>query len=274
MRGDCSAIYAQRGEEALRRYFTASPTSQNAEYAAAEKELTGALSCLAPEDPGRADVSFLLGALRLAAHDKRCGDNCPAPGEFAPIVELIAVGGARDGAPARQLSLYAIVLDKLYDHTRDPADIAVAIDWLRRAAGDRRLTSADRRRMLISVAVQHANRGESAGRASRNGPRQGTESWAAFDAAIAQFEEVLAMTEGRGGWLDGSRATDRLDVWLGLIETYYQRGGGTARDEDLDTMASLARNLVTVMVVGYHVRPYALGRAGVTLIQRITAGVR
>ena len=260
--------HARRGEAALRRYTAGPSAGQDAALTAAVDDLTMALQYLATEDPMRADVSFLLGAARLAAHDKRCAEQCLAPGEFAPIVELIAVGGARDGAPARQLSLYAIVLDKLYDHTRDPADIDIAIDWLGRAARDWRLTEADRRRMLISVAVQHANRGE-ATRASQGRSGPGTESWAAFETAIRQFEEVLAMIDRKDGSRDAARVTDRLDDWLGQLETYYQRGGGVARDDDLDTMAALARNLVTGMAPGYHARTYALGRAGVTLVQRL-----
>jgi hypothetical protein len=261
-------IRARRGEAAFRRYITGDPAGQDAEYTAAVDDLTLALQCLAAEDPMRADVSFLLGAVRLAAHDQRCAERCPAPGEFAPIVELIAGGGARPDASARQISLYAIALDKLYDHTRDPADIDIAIDWLGRAAADRRLTAADRRRMLISIAVQHANRGMAAQASpGRSGP--GTDGWAAFDAAITQFEEVLALARRRGGWRDGTRATDRLDAWFGQLEAYYQRGGGTARDEDLDTITALARDLVTSMVPDYHVRAQALGRAGITLIQRL-----
>jgi hypothetical protein len=261
-------FHARRGEAAFRRSIAGPTTRQDAEFAAAVDDLTMALHCLAPEDPMHADVSFLLGAVRLASHDKQCGEQCPAPREFAQIIDLIAAGGARDGAPARQMSLYAIALDKLYDHTRDPADIDIAIEWLSRAARDRRLAAADRRRMLIDVAVQHANRGE-ATRASQSRSGPGTESWAAFDAAITQFGKVLAMTGGQGGWRDGSRATDRLDAWLGQLETYYQRGGGAARDEDLDPMAGLARALTSRMVPDYHVRPYALGRAGVMLIERL-----
>lgn len=262
-------IHARRGEAALQRYITGPPASQDTEYAAAVQDLTLALRCLAADDPMRADVCFNLGVLRLAAHDKRCGELCQATGEFAPIVELIAAGGARAGAPARQLSLYAIVADKLYDHTHDPADIDIAIDWLRRAARDRRLTEADRRRMLICIAVQHTNRGDATRvRQGRSGP--GTDSWAAFDAAISQFDEVLARVDRRGSGRDGACATDRLDAWLGQLETYYQRGGDAARDEDLGIMAALARNLITEMAPGYHVRPYALGRAGTALIQRLT----
>ena len=269
MRGNSGAAYARRGEEALRRYVTASPTSQDAAYAAAAASLTGALGSLPPGDPARADVSFLLGALRLAAHEQRCAEPCQAPGEFPPIVELLAAGGARDGAPARQLLLYAIATDKLYDHTRDPADIAIAIDWLRRAAADRRLPAADRRRMMLNLAVQHANRAEVT-RPSDGRPGPGSPCLAALDAAIGQFQEVLAMTARRAGWRDESRATDRLDALLGQLETYYKRGDGAARTEDLDIMAALARDLITGMVPGYHVRPYALGRAGVTLLERLS----
>ena len=269
MRGNCGAASIRRGEEALRRYVTAPPASQDAEYAAATADLTGALRSLPPGDPARADVSFLLGALRLAAHEQRCAEPCQAPAEFPPIVELIAAGGARDGAPARQLLLYAIAADKVYDHTRDPADIAVAIDWLRRAAADQRLPAADRRRMLINLAVQHANRAEAA-RPGDGRPGPGSECLAALDAAIGQFEEVLAMTARRAGWRDESRATDRLDALLGQLETYYKRGDGAGRTEDLDVMAGLARDLITGMVPGYHVRAYALGRAGVALLERLT----
>ena len=272
MRGNCGAASIRRGEEALRRYVTAPLASQEAEYAAATADLAGALRSLPPGDPARADVSFLLGALRLAAHEQRCAEPCQAPAEFPPIVELIAAGGARDGAPARQLLLYAIAADKLYDHTRDPADIAIAIDWLRRAAADQRLPAADRRRMLINLAVQHANRAEVA-RPADGRPGPGSECLAALDAAIGQFEEVLAADDrpgDRAGWRDESRATDRLDALLGQLETYYKRGDGAGRAEDLDVMAALARDLITGMVPGYHVRAYALGRAGVTLLERLT----
>src|SRR5260221_957738 len=207
-------IHTQRGEEAFRRYVAGSPAGQDAELAAAEGNFTQALQCLTADDPMRADVSFLLGAVRLAAHENRCGENCTAPGELAPIVGLIALGGARNGAPAGQLSLYAIAVDKLYDHTGDPADIDLAIDWLRRTARDVRLPAAERRRMLINLAVQYANRGKATRESQyRSGP--GTESWACFDAAIRQFDEVLAKAGPRGTWRDSTRATDRLDAWLG-----------------------------------------------------------
>jgi hypothetical protein len=217
----------------------------------------------------RADVSFDLGTTRLAAHMRRCAKPCPAAAEFPPIVEQIAVGGSRPDAPARQLSLYATVLDRLYDHTGDPSDIDIAVDWLRRAAGDRRLPDAERRRMLIGLAVQHANRGDALRTAlRRSGP--GTDSWAAFESAIRRFDEVLAAADRRGDRRDGDRPTDRLDAWLGQLQTYYQRGGDAARDDDLDKMAASARSLISGMIPGYHMRPFALGLAGTTLIQRIS----
>jgi hypothetical protein len=265
-------IHARLGAAALQRYVTGPADRADAEYATAMRELNLALSCLEAGDPMRANVSFDLGATRLAAHMRRCGKPCTAAAEFRQIVEQIAVGGARPDAPARQLSLYATVLDQLYDHTGDPADIDVAIDWLRRAAADRRLPEAERRRMLVGLAVQHANRGEALRAAQRrSGP--GTDSWAAFETAIGLFDEVLASVDRRGDRRgdrrDGDRPADRLDAWLGQLETYYQRGGDAARDDDLDRMAAAARSLIGEMTPGYHVRTFALGRAGTALIQRI-----
>lgn len=262
-------IHARLGAAALQRYVTGPADRAAAEYATAMRELNLALSCLAAGDPMRADVSFDLGATRLAAHSQRCTKPCAATAEFREIVEQIAVGGARPGAPARQLSRYATVLDQLYDHTGDPADIDTAIDWLRRAAADRRLPAAERRRMLVRLAVQHANRGEALRAAQRrSGP--GTDSWAAFDTAIRLFDEVLAAGSRRADRRDGDRPADRLDAWLGQLETYYQRGADTARDDDLDRIAAAARSLIGEMTPGYHVRTFALGRAGTALIQRIT----
>ena len=139
-----------------------------------------------------------------------------------------------------------MTVDKLYDHTGDPADIDLAITWLRRAAGHPGLSPADRRRALISLASQHASQG-AALRAAQRRSSPGSESRAAFGAAIKQFEDVLAELAGRDRRSDRTRAHDRVDAWLGLLETYYQRGGGQAADEDLDVIAQL--------------RPQAGGRA-------------
>ena len=264
-----AAIHARLGAAALQRYVTGPADRADGEQATAVRELNLALSCLPDGDPMRADVSFDLGTTRLAAHMRRCAKPCPAAAEFPRIVEQIAVGGARPDAPARQLSLYATVLDQLYDHTGDPADIDIAIDWLRRAAGDRRLPGGERRRMLVGLAVQHANRGDALRAAQRrSGP--GTDSWAAFEAAIQWFDEVLAAADRRGDRRDGDRPTDRLDAWLGQLQTYYQRGGEAARGDDLDRMAASARSLISGMTPGYHMRTFALGLAGTTLIQRIS----
>ena len=53
-----------------------------------------------------------------------------------------------------------MTVDKLYDHTHDPSDIELAVTWLRRAAEHRHVAPWDHRRALISLAVQHANRGD------------------------------------------------------------------------------------------------------------------
>jgi hypothetical protein len=122
--------------------------------------------------------------------------------------------------------------------------------------------------MLVGLAVQYANRGEALRAAQRrSGP--GTDSWAAFEAAIKRFDEVLAAADRRGDRRDGDRPADRLDASLGQLQTYYQRGGDAARDDDLDRMAANARSLISGMTPGYHLRPFALGLAGTTLIQRI-----
>ena len=64
MRGNCGAAHIRRGEEALQRYATASPTSQDAEYAAATANLTGA-----PGHPRRAAI-LLRAAAALAAAER------------------------------------------------------------------------------------------------------------------------------------------------------------------------------------------------------------
>jgi hypothetical protein len=211
----------------------------------------------------------MLGAIRIADHEMRCAEPCPAPEELAPIVALLAAGRAKDGAGPKQLYPYAMTVDKLYDHTHDPADIDLALHWLSRAVADRRLPTSSRRRAWISLAIQHANRGVTARETQRrSGP--GTQSWAVFDAAIKQYEEVLANLTGRGRRSDTTRNEDKLDALLGLLETYYQRDGEHVPAEDLGIMATLARTLVAAMTNEYRLRSYALGHCGVALMQRIT----
>ena len=262
---------ARLGLDALRRYFKAytGEPGRGADFDAAEHYLGAALSGLAPDDPLRFDVSFALGGLRIADHETRCASPCPAPRELRPIAALLAVAGDRQRAPADHLYGYAITVDKLYDHTREPADIELAMVWLRRAAEHRKVSQADRRRALISLAVQHANRGDVLREArGRSGP--GSESWPAYSAAIEQFEAVLAGLAGRGKRKDTTRDTDRLDALLGLVETYFQRGGERPSDEDLEIMVGLGRQLSAAMTPGYPRRSFALGRYGVLLLQRIT----
>jgi hypothetical protein len=64
VRGNCGAARIRRGEEALRRYVTAPPTSQDAEYAAATANLAGA-----PGHPRRAAI-LLRAAAALAAAER------------------------------------------------------------------------------------------------------------------------------------------------------------------------------------------------------------
>jgi hypothetical protein len=254
---------------AARQYLSRYPAPPGPDFAAAERDLESALRELADGDPTRVAASFMLGAIRIADHETRCAQPCPEPAELAPIVALLAAGGARDGAGPDQLYPYAMAVDKLYDHTHDPADIDLAIIWLSRAATHRRTPAADRRRAQIALAVQHANRGAVTREAEqRSGP--GTRSWAAFGAAIGQFEEILTDLAGRGRRSDKTRDEDRLDALLGLLETYHQRDGEQIPDEDLGVMASLARKLIAAMTIGYRLRSYALGRCGVLLIQWIT----
>ncbi|MGZ4435414.1 MAG: hypothetical protein ACXVW7_17585 [Trebonia sp.] len=131
--GEDARTWAQLGFEAQRRYFTgyARDEAREADFKAAEHYLGMALRGLAAGGPLRTDVSFALGAVRIADHETRCAQPCPAPAELAPIAALLAAGGARDGAPLEQLYPYAMTVDKLYDHTGDPADIDLAITWLR-----------------------------------------------------------------------------------------------------------------------------------------------
>jgi hypothetical protein len=254
---------------AARRYLRRYPAPPGPDFAAAERDLESALRELADGDPTRVAASFMLGAIRLADHETRCAQPCPELAELAPIVALLAAGGARDGAGPDQLYPYALAVDKLYDHTHDPADIDLAITWLSRAAAHRRTPAGDRRRAQIALAIQHANMGAVTREAEqRSGP--GTRSWAAFDAAIGQFEEILTDLAGRGRRSDKTRDEDRLDALLGLLETYYQRDGEQIPDEDLGVMAPLARKLIAAMTTGYRLRSYALGRCGVLLIQWIT----
>jgi TPR repeat protein len=148
---------------------------------------------------------------------------------------------------------FAMTVDKLYDHTRDPADIDLAITWLRRAAAHRDTPAAERRSARISLGLQYANQGAALRQAQgRAGP--GTSSWAAYDAAIRQFEEVLAGLAKRSFRRDATRNGDRLGTLTNLIETYYQRNGGDVSDDDLDALAGPARELITAMTSHYHVR--------------------
>src|SRR5580692_6122999 len=152
---------AQLGFAAVQRYFESGAMARNRDYEAAEHHLGTALDLLAPDDALRADVSFALGAIRVADHETRCARPCPAPAEIAPIVALLAPACAAEGAPSERLYPYAMAVDKLYEHTHDPADIDRAIAWLRKAAGLPGLPAGDRRRAQISLAAQHANRGDS-----------------------------------------------------------------------------------------------------------------
>jgi CHAT domain-containing protein len=259
---------AQLGFAAVQRYFESGAMARNRDYEAAEHHLGTALDLLAPDDALRADVSFALGAIRVADHEARCARPCPAPAEIAPIVALLAPACAAEGAPSERLYPYAMTVDKLYEHTHDPADIDLAITWLRKAAGLRGLPAGDRRRAQISLAAQHANRGDSLRQSGSP-----AESRSCFEAAVHQFGEVLSDLARRGRRSDTTRDADRLDAWLGLLETYYQRGGQRPLDRDLDAMAGLARSLIAAMPADYGLRPYALARCGVLLIERISRRV-
>jgi CHAT domain-containing protein len=263
---------ARLGTEALRRYFQAFAEGHagSADFDAADRYLGAALCALRPADPRHAELSFQPGMLRIAGHETRCGNPCPAPGEVRPATDLLAAAATRPGASVDRLYPYAMTVDKLYDHTGDPADIESALYWLGRAAQRRGLAAGDRRRALISVAIQHANRGASLRRTQdRAGP--GSESWAAFAAAIGQFEALLAELPGRGRRSDQARAADRLDALLGLLETYSQRGGEQLSSTDLETMAGLGRDLCAAMIPGYRLRAYALGRCGSVLSRAVDA---
>jgi hypothetical protein len=168
---------ARTGMAAARQYLSRYPAPPGPDFAAAERDLESALRELADGDPTRVAASFMLGAIRIADHETRCAQPCPEPAELAPIVALLAAGGARDGAGPDQLYPYAMAVDKLYDHTHDPADIDLAIIWLSRAATHRRTPAADRRRAQIALAVQHANRGAVTREAEqRSGPGAGRPS--------------------------------------------------------------------------------------------------
>jgi hypothetical protein len=269
---------ARIGMAAARRYLNRYPALPGPDFADADRELEAALRGLADADPIRVEAAFMLGAIRAVDHDTRCAQPCPAPDEVAPIVALLAAGrGANDRARPDQLYPYAMIVDKLYEHTDDPADIDLAITWLSRAATHRRMPPADThrrmppadlRRVQMALAVQYANKGADAREAERRtGP--GTRSWAAFGAAIGQFKEVLAGLDGRGRRSDTTRNEDKLDALLGLLETYYQRDGEHLPGDDLGVMAVLARELIAGMTSGYRLRGYALGRCGVLLIQGI-----
>lgn len=261
--------HARLGFAALQRYLESGTRVRNADYEAAEHYLGTALELLRPGDPLRADVTFALGTIRIVDHETRCARPCPAPAEVTPIVALLAPAGAGDGAPLDRLYPYAMSVDKLYDHTGDPADIDLAITWLSKAARHRGLAAGDRRRALICLAIQHANKGDVLReRLRQTGP--GSESWTEFEAAVQQFEQVFAELAGRGRRSDRTRDNDRLDAWLGLLETYYQRGGERPLAQDLDAMAGLARNLIAAMPVDYWLRCYALARCGLMLVERIT----
>jgi hypothetical protein len=245
---------------------------RGADFDTAERNLEAALSGLAPGDPRRGEVSFALGGLRLAVHAERCADPCPAPGELRQIVAMLAVAGDRREAPIRRLYPYAMTAAKLSHHTRDAADIDRAMTLLRRVVKRRFLPAPERREALIAVAHQHAAQGSLLREAQRvSGP--GSESWAAYTAAIKQFEAVLARLPGRDRASDPARGTDRIDALLGLLEAYGQRSGERPSDTDLDAMARLAHSLCTAMTPDYPQRAYALGRAGSILLLRIVRRV-
>ena len=260
---------ARSGIAAAQRYLSRYPAPPGPDFADACRDLELALRELADDDPLRVDASYMLGAIRATDHEMRCAQPCPAPDELAPIIALLAAGGGtEDGARPAQLYPYAMIVDKLYEHTHDPADIDLAITWLGRAAAHRRMPPADRRRVRIALGAQFSNSGAVARETERRaGP--GTRSWAAFAAAIGQFEEVLSELGSRGRRSDTTRNEDKLDAVLGLLETYYQRGGEHLSDDDLRVMAPLARELIAAMTTDYRLRSYALGRSGSALIQRV-----
>lgn len=243
-------VRAEAGMAAAQRYFSHYPGPAGPDFQTADRELAAALRDLPDGDPARAEASFMLGAIRISDHELRCTKPCPAASELPGIVALLAAGGIGEDSPPDRMYPFAMTVDKLYDHTHDPADIDRAITWLRRVVSLRRLPDDARRRAQISLAVQYANQG-------------------AFDTAIRGFQELLAGLDRRGRRSDTTRDTDRLDARLGLLETYYQRGGERVTDKDLDVMAVQARPLITGMTDDYHQRAYALGRGGTLLLQRI-----
>jgi hypothetical protein len=231
----------------------------------AERYLGAALSGLADDDPLRAAASFALGALRITGHETRCAVPCPAAAELRPIVALLAAAGERDQAPTDQLYPYAMTVDKLYEHTGDPADIDLAINVLQRVTQRRDLAREDSRQALICLAMQHLNRGEALAK-DKKGP--GSAGWADFGAAIEQLEVVLTMLSGRGRRSDSTRVADLLTALVGLIEAYYRRSDQPS-DAELDDMAVMARRICAEMTPDYRLRGYALGRSGVVLTQRL-----
>ena len=100
--------YIQLGFAALQRYFESGTLVRNPDYETAESFLGSALGLLRADDPLRVDVSFALGAIRIAEHETRCARPCPAPEEVAPIVALLAPGGSMDDAPPDRLYPYAL----------------------------------------------------------------------------------------------------------------------------------------------------------------------
>lgn len=267
---DDAGDLARLGLAAQQRFLGAFTTGRplRADFDTADGYLSAALRRLPPGDPRLAEVSFALGALRLADHSMRCASPCPATGELRQVVGLLAVAGRRDGAPIRELYPYAMTAAKLAHHTDDRADVDLAMVLLRGVLRHRSLPAPAQREAQVALANLHVSLGALA-RGTRQPSGPGSASWAAYTAAIEQFEAVLAGLAGRGRRTDINRGPDRLDTLLGLLEAYGQRAGERPSDADAGTMAALARTLCATMTPDYSQRAYALGRAGMALLQRI-----
>jgi hypothetical protein len=259
------------GFGAQKRYFRARSGSAGraADLAEAERCFGAALEGLAADDPLRAEVSFALGSLRITDHESRCGYPCSAPAELTPIVELLAALGGQQEAAIRYLYPYALSTEKLYRHSRNPADIDRAISSLRRAADHPQGATAERRLALIALADQYFERGQALKEAGQ-GSGPGSGSWAAFSESIRLFTEVLTGLTGRGWRRDPTRKEERIAAQVGLIRAYDQRwGDASIPDDDLKIVVRLGRDATAAMPPDHWLRPLGLGLFGVFLLLSI-----
>jgi hypothetical protein len=250
-----------------------------AEFQAADRVLQAALDALDADDPVVPEVAFALGGLRVADHESRCGRPCPEPGGLAGPAALLSVAAQAEDAECGHLYVYAATLNKMYRHTHQPSDITRAVAATRRALEHPDLPMAERIGLRIDMAVQQASRGDAlrrggAGGRALGGSQERRESRDAFTAAAEQLQDVLAtLDDERLPVAPEARRTLRLDARVELVEALFHRDGDRLSNADLDLIIRHGHVIRAQMAPDYPTRPFALGRFGLCLLQRVERGL-